>query len=128
MACPTYLENDIVAVLTISELRQYKFEKPSDSIKIEFKTKKGDKIAKIESGISFTPHRGNMQVDASALVSVIQTQTSLKFTLRPEHKVFASDVPSLHITFPEQTQVVYCQVKEVNSDPQPTSPSCQRSS
>lgn len=58
MACPTYLENDIVAILTISELKQYKFEKPSDSIKIEFMTKNGDKIAKVESGITFTPHRG----------------------------------------------------------------------
>ena len=87
---------------------QYKYEKPSDSVRIMITTKNGDKIAKTEAGISFTPHRGEMNVEASATVSMIQTKSSIQFTLRPEHKVYASDVPSLMIYFPDETQVVYC--------------------
>jgi len=45
----------------------------------------------VESGITFTPIRGAMTASATASNSVIQTATSVIFTLRPEHNIFKDD-------------------------------------
>lgn len=60
--CDSYRENDNVAILYISELMQYKYEKQTDSVQIRIDTAKGDKVARIQSGVTFTPVRGSTTV------------------------------------------------------------------
>lgn len=52
----------------------------------------------------------------------------MTFELKPEHYVYASDVPSLMIIYPEDVPVSSCTVKSVEADPVPSNPSCSRNS
>lgn len=98
---------------------QYKYEKATDSLKIRINTESGDKIAQIESNVAFTPIRGVSEAAITATNPVVQTLTSLTFTLRPEHYIYADDVPQVIITFPSDVRVTSCTVSNVVADPVP---------
>lgn len=121
--CGSYLENDDMGVLTISELMQYKYEMRTDSIKIRIDSANGDKIAYIEDDITFTPIRGSMTSTAIASNSVIQTATKTEFTLRPEHVILKEDNIQLQVRYPDGVIVSFCSI-EVNTDPKPVNPTC----
>jgi len=70
-ACATYIENDKIGTIYISQLRQWKFEKATDSVKIYITSGSDDKIAQIESGVTFTPFRGEIQAKATAVNEVV---------------------------------------------------------
>ena len=44
-ACDTYVENDIAAAIEIDSLRQYNFEGPTDSVRIQITSKEGHEVA-----------------------------------------------------------------------------------
>jgi len=71
MACQDYRENDKVGLIYISQLKQPRFEKATDSVKIHINTADGDKVAQIESGVTFTPIRGDITTTGVALVNIV---------------------------------------------------------
>jgi hypothetical protein len=44
-ACDTYVENDIAAAIEIDSLRQYNYEGPTDSVRVQITSKEGYDVA-----------------------------------------------------------------------------------
>ena len=56
----------MAATIEITALKQFNYEGPTDSVIISIKTKNNFDVAKLESGVTFTPTRGLMDVTALA--------------------------------------------------------------
>lgn len=69
--CDKYKDNNLDGMIRIKELMQYKFEQPSGSLEIRIETKDNEKIARIQTGVTFTPTRGVTEVAIKATNSVI---------------------------------------------------------
>lgn len=61
----------MVATIFLDSLLQFNYETPSDTFKIYIDTSRGDKIAQIESGVTFTPKPGSIDVSCVASDPVI---------------------------------------------------------
>lgn len=61
----------MAAAIEIDNLLQYKFEAPTDSLKIYISSRNGGSVAKIENGVTFTPKRGVMNVSANATNMIV---------------------------------------------------------
>jgi hypothetical protein len=59
----------------------------------------------IETGVTFTPIRGEISTEGEALTNVVQAQTLVRFELRPQHIIRKNDNPELIIEFPPQVQI-----------------------
>jgi len=91
---------------------QYKYEKRTESLEIKIDTNSGEKVARVTSGITFLPMRGESEAFAVASNTVVQSSTSITFTLMPEHAVYVQDGVSIMVTFPQDVRfVTSCTVK-----------------
>lgn len=111
-ACDDYVENSTAAQVEITALKQFNYEAPTDSVLIQIQTAPdlGNnsvqyKVAKADSGITFTPQRGKMQLQAVAADPVVQMPTTVSFTFKPQHTVYISDDPQMQLEFPPDVQI-----------------------
>lgn len=114
-ACRDYRENDKAALIYISQLKQPKYERATDSVKVYIDTASGDKVAQIEAGVTFTPIRGGIHTLGSAANNIVQAQTTVAFTLQPDHIIYKNDAPQMVVEFPSEVQIssAQCQVSGV---------------
>ena len=87
-ACESYKENDNLAILYIDQLVHPRYERMTDSLKVIIQTAQGRKVAMADSDIGFMPTRGNIAINATATVPIVQTQTAIDFELYPQHLIF----------------------------------------
>ena len=129
-ACATYIEDNNVATIQLFSLIQPNFEKATDSVKIRIDTVNDEYVAKIEEGVTFTPFRGEVQVETSATNLIVQEKTDVIFELVPQHAILIKDEPEILIEFPPELKIssAQCQISDVeltNSEGE-IDPSCFR--
>ena len=69
--CQIYIENKQQATIRIKSLRQPNYEKPTDSFKIHITTALDESIAMADTGLQFTPQRGEIQTKSDAEMKVV---------------------------------------------------------
>ena len=99
-ACDTYIEDNKVATIYITSLRQPNYEKTTDSFRIFIDSEKGDRIAKVDQKVTFTPQRGSLTMQNKAAMLTVQETTMVSFELVPEHAIYFDDEPEIIVEFP----------------------------
>jgi len=74
-ACDGYIEDNMVATIYIKTLRQPDYEKTTDSFRVFIDSFRGDRIAKVDQKVTFTPSRGSLIVSNSAAWLIVQETT-----------------------------------------------------
>ena len=104
-ACETYIEDNKVATIYMRQLKQPNYEKTTDSFRIFINSGNKSNIAKVDSGVTFTPLRGSLEMSNSVSLTTVQEPTKVTFQLVPEHAIYFNDDPAIVIEFPMATQI-----------------------
>lgn len=75
-------------------------------------------MAHVDSGVTFLPFRGPIEMSSIPKTYTVQTPTKISFELRPEHVIRVEDKPELIVEFPTEMKIVSpsCLVSNVEQE------------
>ena len=59
----------------------------------------------VETGVTFTPERGELTATTDAGIKIVQESTNVIFELTPEHTLYLADQPEVHVEFPQEVEI-----------------------
>ena len=87
-----------MALIIIERLLHYKYVRNSESFMVTINAESGERIAQIQSGVTFKPKMGVIElVSASAEDKVVSAKTAITLVLKPQHAISRIDNPALVI-------------------------------
>ena len=100
-SCTTFRGHEAPEVTRIRGLVQPRSTQPTPSVQVHITDIKGEPIASVTAGVTFTPVAGGLTVKRPTLdKSVVSSLASLSWTIVPDHALAAADAPSVTVTLP----------------------------
>ena len=100
-SCATFRGHQAPEVTRIHGLSQPLSTQPTPSVQVHITDIRGEPIASITSGVTFTPVTGGLVIKHPTLdKSVVSSLASLSWTIVPDHALAAADAPSVTVKLP----------------------------
>ena len=116
--CESYRDNNMEGTILIYSLRQPDYVLETDSFMVEITSVDGDRIAKVDEGVTFTPTKGILDATTDASIKTVQEETDVIFEILPEHEISLANEAVIEVEFPGELRVTVdqCIVKDVSVD------------